>query len=247
MTGASSLNALAGKFAVTDLGRRLDESTGPFLDTAAVLKNLDLFITSDTAVAHLAGSVGVPVWMAMSTTPDWRWMTNREDNPRYPTTRIFRQDQRMVWGPVFERMAAELAVLVPARTRTLSVNVAIAPGELIDKITILEIKAQKMTDPTKLRNVRNEPESLQAARDLSIVPSDELDSLTGELRSINEALWDIEDEIRDCERKSDFGPRFIELARSVYQTNDRRVAVKRRISERLGSRIVEEKSYAGEP
>ena len=75
--------------------------------------------------------------------------------------------------------------------------------------------------------------------------SDELDSLTIELPAINEALWDIEDEIRDCERKSDFGPRFIELARSVYHTNDRRAAVKRRINERLGSRIVEEKSYAG--
>ena len=81
----------------------------------------------------------------------------------------------------------------------------------------------------------------------SFLPSDELDSLTSELRSINEAIWNIEDEIRGFERNSDFGPRFIELARSVYLTNDRRAAVKRRISERLGSRIVEEKSYAGGP
>ena len=136
---------------------------------------------------------------------------------------------------------------MPARIRTLLVNVAIAPGELIDKITILEIKAQRIGDPAKLRNVRNDLESLQATRDLSIVPSDELDSLTSELRSINESLWDIEDEIRRCERSNHFGPRFIELARSVYQTNDRHAAVKRRINERLESRIVEEKSYAGEP
>ena len=70
---------LDGKFPVTDLRRRLDETTGPFMDTAAVLVNLDLFITSDTAVAHLAGALGVPVWMPLSTTPDWRWMTHRED------------------------------------------------------------------------------------------------------------------------------------------------------------------------
>ncbi len=79
------------------------------------------------------------------------------------------------------------------------------------------------------------------------MPSAELDLLTADLRSINEALWVIEDEIRGCERNSDFGPRFIELARSVYQTNDRRAAVKRRINERLGSQIVEEKSYTREP
>ncbi len=244
--GRDQLDALAGKFTLTDLGRRLDESTGPFLDTAAVLKNLDLFITSDTAVAHLAGALGVPVWMALSTTPDWRWMTNREDNPWYPTMRIFRQDQHMVWGPVFERMAAELRALVPARTRTLSVNVGIAPGELIDKITILEIKAQRISQPEKRRNVQTELQSLRAARDLTIVPSAELDSLTAELSSINEALWEVEDEIRGCERNGGFGPRFVELARSVYQTNDRRAAVKRRINERLGSQILEEKSYTGE-
>ncbi|MGO9915795.1 MAG: DUF6165 family protein [Isosphaeraceae bacterium] len=245
--GREQLDALAGKFTVTDLGRRLDENTGPFLDTAAVLKNLDLLITSDTAVAHLAGALGVPVWMALSTTPDWRWLTNREDNPWYPTMRIFRQDQHMVWGPVFERMAAELRVLVPARTRTFSVNVGIAPGELIDKITILEIKDQRISHPAKWRNVQTELQSLRAARDLTIVPSEELDLLTAELRSINEALWEVEDEIRGCERNGDFGPRFIELARSVYKTNDRRAAVKRRINERLGSQILEEKSYTGEP
>ncbi len=79
--GLEQLAALQGRFPVTDLGSRQDETTGPFLETAAVLVNLDLFITSDTAVAHLAGALGVPVWMPLSTTPDWRWMTHREDNP----------------------------------------------------------------------------------------------------------------------------------------------------------------------
>ncbi|MBT4865441.1 MAG: hypothetical protein HON53_10015, partial [Planctomycetaceae bacterium] len=73
---------------------------------------------------------------------------------------------------------------------------------------------------------------------------DQLDRLTAELKAVNEALWEIEDDIRDCERAQDFGPRFIELARSVYVTNDQRAALKREINDLLGSRIVEEKSYA---
>ncbi len=117
------------------------------MDTAAVMTCLDLFLTSDTAVAHLAGSLGVPVWMPLSTTPDW-------------------------------------------------------------------------------------------------LSSDALATLTAELRSVNEALWEIEDKIRGCERSGDFGPKFVELARSVYQNNDSRAAIKRKINVLLGSRIIEEKSYA---
>jgi tetratricopeptide (TPR) repeat protein/ADP-heptose:LPS heptosyltransferase len=244
-TGIEQLDALAGGLPATDLGRRLDETTGPFLDTAAVLVNLDLFITSDTAVAHLAGALGVPVWMPLSTTPDWRWMAHREDNPWYPTMRIFRQADHMAWGPVFERMAAELRKLVPNRVRTPAVTVAIAPGELIDKITILEIKAGRIGDPDKLRNVRAELAELCEARECSIFGRDELASLTADLRAVNESLWNIEDEIRNCERDGDFGPKFVELARSVYKENDQRAAIKRKMNELLGSRIVEEKSYPG--
>jgi hypothetical protein len=239
--------ALKGRFPVTDPGSRLDDNTGPFLDTAAVLKNLDLFITSDTAVAHLAGALGVPVWMALSTTPDWRWMTDREDNPWYPKMRIFRQREHMAWGPVFERMAAELRALVPSRVRTPSVTVSIAPGELIDKITILEIKAERISDAEKLRHVRAELAMLADARDRWIFESEGLAGLIAELKSINEQLWRIEDDIRACEKRGDHGLKFIELARSVYETNDRRAAVKRRINERLGLEVIEEKSYAETP
>jgi Flp pilus assembly protein TadD len=131
--GSEQLAELAGKFPVEDLGSRLDETTGPFLDTAAVLKNLDLFITSDTAVAHLAGALGVPVWVALSTTADWRWMTERDDNPWYPTMRLFRQSKHMDWAPVFERMSAELGHLVPRSARTPSILAEVAEGELIDR------------------------------------------------------------------------------------------------------------------
>lgn len=122
--------------------------------------------------------------------------------------------------------------------------VEIAPGELIDKITILEIKTERITDPKKLDNVRIELDVLNQARSTTIALGGELNALTASLKGINEELWEIEDDIRDCERENDFSQRFIELARAVYKTNDRRAATKRAINDHLGSRIVEEKSYA---
>jgi hypothetical protein len=122
--------------------------------------------------------------------------------------------------------------------------VEIAAGELLDKITILQIKSERIADAGKLRNIRAELAALETARVNSVPGSAELDRLAAELKSINESLWDIEDKIRGQELAKDFGPVFVELARSVYVTNDRRSEVKRRINELVGSRIVEEKSYA---
>ena len=123
-------------------------------------------------------------------------------------------------------------------------QVEVSPGELIDKITILEIKAERIADPDKLANIHRELRSLTATRKEALDTSPELDGFTAELRRINEQLWEIEDDIRDCERNGDFGERFIELARAVYRTNDRRAAAKRKINELLGSELVEEKDYA---
>ncbi|WP_445681080.1 DUF6165 family protein [Radicibacter daui] len=124
------------------------------------------------------------------------------------------------------------------------IMIEVAPGELIDKITILEIKLENMTDTAKLANVRHELDVLAAARDAAISASDDLDYLTGELKRVNLSLWQIEDDIRDCERANDFGEAFVELARAVYKTNDLRAALKRKINELLDSPIFEEKSYA---
>jgi hypothetical protein len=102
---------MRGRFPLLDLGRELDEATGPFMDTAAVMKNLDLVVSADTAIAHLAGALGVPVWLALSAAADWRWLLEREDSPWYPTMRLFRQVRFGEWGPVFERMADELRAI----------------------------------------------------------------------------------------------------------------------------------------
>ncbi len=93
---------------VHDLGARLDETGGAFLDTAAVLMSLEVLITSDTAVAHLAGALGVPVWVVLPFSPDWRWMLEREDSPWYPTMRLFRQSAPGDWAGVMEQIAQQL-------------------------------------------------------------------------------------------------------------------------------------------
>ena len=126
---------------------------------------------------------------------------------------------------------------------TQPILVEVAPGELIDKITILQIKTERIDDSVKLRNVKIELEVLQKAC-APLPASTELDDLSNQLKSVNEELWGIEDDIRDCERGQDFGETFVKLARAVYHTNDRRASLKKQINEHLGSKIVEEKSYA---
>ena len=124
------------------------------------------------------------------------------------------------------------------------IRVPISPGELIDKITILQIKSARITDPEKVANVRNELALLESTwRDSAFSTSDvEVEWVS--LRRINEKLWDVEDQLRDKERARTFDQEFIDLARALYFTNDERAAVKREINRKLGSKIVEEKSYA---
>ena len=124
-----------------------------------------------------------------------------------------------------------------------SILVEISPGEMIDKITILLIKSERIKDGMQLANVRHELDILSAKMDKDIPRSPDLDILVSELKSVNEALWGIEDDIRDCERAEEYSQLFIDLARSVYITNDKRADLKRDINLLLGSRIMEEKSY----
>jgi len=125
----------------------------------------------------------------------------------------------------------------------MSIMAPISAGELVDKITILRVKAARIGDPAKEANVLKELAMLEAIAAQALPVSAAIDELTGELAQVNAALWDIEDGKRDCERRQDFGDRFVALARSVYIENDRRAAIKRAINEAAGSEIIEEKSY----
>jgi hypothetical protein len=127
---------------------------------------------------------------------------------------------------------------------TRPISVPISPGELLDKISILEIKAERIGDAVKRANVERELDLLTGLWHAEAAETAEITKLRAELKALNESLWDIEDAIRDCERRGEFGDRFVELARGVYRTNDRRAVTKRAINESLGSTILEEKSYA---
>jgi len=121
-------------------------------------------------------------------------------------------------------------------------KVEISNGELLDKFSILEIKMGNITDPSKLTNIENEYRELTSdCTDLLL--NSTISSLYAELKSINQKLWVVEDDIRDCERSKDFGPQFVSLAREVYFTNDERARVKKEINLASGSSLVEEKSY----
>ena len=107
--GIEQLNQLRNAFSITDFGDELDRESGPFLDTAAVMKNLDLVVTVDTVTGHLAGALGVPVWVALPNVPHWPWLLDRADTPWYPTMRLFRKREE-AWYPVFLKMVEALIV-----------------------------------------------------------------------------------------------------------------------------------------
>ena len=231
--GYEQLKVLGDRFPVVDLGPRLDESSSPFMDTAAVMKNLDLFITSDTAVAHLAGSLGIPVWMATSVAAGWQWMTAREDSPWYPTMRLIRQAELMVWEPVFERMAADLAPMVPLSARTASLVLPVHPGELLDRIARLEAEATPPVDAARLGTIRAELERLSATRDRIFTGLTGPMTLASKLRSVHLGLRRDEDGLRACEHAGDFGPKFVELARAISKAKDRREGLLREVESLL--------------
>lgn len=242
--GATQLADLPAGMRIETLGEDFDSGPDAFLDSAAVLTLCDLVVTSDTAMAHLAGALGVTAWVALKAVPDWRWQLGRRDSPWYPTLRLFRQTTRGAWGPVFDEMALELRRLAAAGRPTIETpRVPISWGEVIDKITILEIKVEHLKEARARANVAHELELLAAIAAPQLAASSDLAAHKTALRAVNQALWDVEDALRRQEAAGLFDDRFVTLARSVYRQNDQRAAIKRRINELLASEIVEEKSY----
>jgi phage host-nuclease inhibitor protein Gam len=123
------------------------------------------------------------------------------------------------------------------------ISVPVSFGELLDKIAILQIKTERMSDPAKVANVRRELEALEASWGDHAASHTDIAALRAQLKAVNERLWVIEDDIRICEKNRDFGTEFVRLARAVYFENDERARIKRDINRALGSQLVEEKSY----
>jgi hypothetical protein len=113
--GSEQLDKLKEEIKIESLGQEFDEGDHAFIDTAAVMKCLDLIITSDTSIAHLAGALGVPCWVVLKYVPDWRWMMDRTDSPWYPSLRLFRQKERNNWAQVFLDINIEVMKLMVNR------------------------------------------------------------------------------------------------------------------------------------
>jgi hypothetical protein len=241
--GEEQLSKPPASLRIEILSANFDAGPDAFVDTAAVMTCLDLVVTCDTSIAHLAGALAVPVWVALKSDAEWRWLIGRADSPWYPTMRLFRQTRCGVWGDVFEAMASELAQLAERRTTPRMVSTPNSLGELIDKITILRINAERIGEPEKLANVHRELTLLERSASEDGMSGPSIDLLTDQLAAVNGRLWTIEDALRACEREGDFGPRFVALARSVYCENDTRASIKRAINTLASSALVEEKSY----
>jgi tetratricopeptide (TPR) repeat protein len=237
--GTEQLRAAAGRFPVIDLGSRLDEGTGPFLDTAAVMKALDLVIAPDTAISHLAGALGVPGWVALSGASHFCWLLGREDSPWYPTLRLFRQERFGDWEGVVARMTATLRERLADRAGGAPVRIEVSLGELLDRMARLEVEAEGDVLPARLAELRRELVALREVRDRAAGAGAPLADLTAQLKALHMELRRNEDELRDetrrCERAGEFGRRFTDLARSAGRLNDWRAALVRRVNERHGT------------
>jgi Tfp pilus assembly protein PilF len=241
--GTEQLKDLPADMVVHTFGDDFDTKNGRFMDTAAVMMNLDLIITVDTSIAHLAGALGRPTWVLLPQVAEWRWMVGRSDTPWYPTMQLFRQTEIKKWDDVLEQLKKALLPLVINTMQKSSVVSEVSVGELIDKITILRIKDERIKSEEKLINIRAELHSLETIQRAFVATSPMLDDLTSQLIAVNKILWDIEDDIREKEHSKTFDEEFVQLARNVYLTNDQRCAIKRTINEMCGSRLKEEKSY----
>jgi tetratricopeptide (TPR) repeat protein len=241
-----------GRFTIESLGNDFDAGPDSFVDCAAAMESLDLVVTSDTAIAHLAGALGRPVFLALKRVPDWRWLMHREDCPWYPSMRLFRQAEKGDWESVFKRIASSIAAdvtekagqLTGAARAMMAITIPAAVGELIDKITILEIKESRIGEAAKLENIRRELTLLRKLKSECGLGGARLAELQAELKAMNGALWNIENALRGHEAREDFGAAFVSLARQVYKTNDRRAAQKKKINLLFNSIIIEEKSYS---
>jgi tetratricopeptide (TPR) repeat protein len=227
--GSEQIEQVGDTFEVIDLAPRLDQSTGAFMDTAAVMANLDLVIAPDTATIHLAGGLGVPAWLPTSWTPDWRWLDRKVYSPWYPTVRMFHQVEPCDWTGVFAQMADELRPMLEARgaaARTNRVTLDVEPADLVERLIVLERQHERVPAD---RSLQADHAAAQAAYARLLEPSQELSELTAELKSALEQLHEAEAAIRHIEG-DDSSAELVGLARTIARQNERRANLKRQIN-----------------
>jgi hypothetical protein len=231
LVGTDQIEANRGSVPLT-VFPDLDED-GMFLDTAALMQHLDVIISSDTSVPHLAGALGRPVWLLVARNGDWRWQIDRADSPWYPTMRLFRQWTLGDWTSVIENVSTALRQLVASRPLTpqgTPATVFDAPlslGDLLDLIAAKEIEFGQLEGNSTTRRavLREELDKLHHVRTRAAHFAEHEHTLEC-LKRLHAQLSDIESELRALERASDFGERFIELTRARLRVEDERAALK---------------------
>lgn len=247
LTDFSGLFALEGA-SVYELGAHyfspdiaLNEQ--PLIDPTGLLHYLDLIITCDRNIAHLAAALGKPTWVLMPQDFSCPCLVKEDGSPIYPSLRIMRAATNFSWQKIMDAVVCALQILVCKPKEPGHVYTEISVGELLDKITILELKEEKIKDPKKVEHVRKELNILMTVRDENIQSSHKLNILTDKLRAINLKLWDLSDKIRAKEAKQEFDKDFTFLARSIYFAQDERAEIRTEINFQFDSPIIEVKQY----
>ncbi|HET6376416.1 MAG TPA: glycosyltransferase family 9 protein, partial [Methylocella sp.] len=226
-----------GSFRIESPGRDMDAGPDSFTDCAAAMQTLDLIVTADTAIAHLAGALGRPVFVALKHVPDWRWMIDREDSPWYPTMRLFRQRERGDWDTVFHRIAAAVKASMegapgfpaaPGKSAAV-ISVPSTAGDLIDRIAMLEAEVGRPGEPSRLEAARHELARLKGLR-ASCGFNGDIAAIEEELRWLNRSILDAEASLQIHRAGEDFGTAAGCLARQLWKDNARRAALKQEIN-----------------
>jgi hypothetical protein len=242
--GKEEIEKLPSDMHIEVPGPDFDAGPDGFLDSAAVLALMDLVISCDTSIAHLAGALGRRVWIALNRTPEWRWQRQRPDTVWYPTARLFRQETNGDWDGVFSRMRNELLQLLQTRkavspkrasvSRKPAPRVELSWGDLLDRIAMLEVKSKRRPNPDASGALSCELQSLKSI-EADIEPiSATVDTQRAALRTINEKLWDLKETMRLCEMENRFDARFIQIVRESQALEDERIRIKQEIDNVIG-------------
>jgi ADP-heptose:LPS heptosyltransferase len=219
----------------------LDKSR-PFEDTVEIMRNLDLVITVDSSIVHLAGVLGVKTFLMLGYGSDWRWFNN-DERVWYDSVELIRINENIPFSnicPIVKKKVLEILPENQTKPTIQTETIQIGIGELWDKFSILMIKKERIQDELKRQYVSVEMEVLEASMKKY---NYHVDSIFIDLKAINEKLWIIEENIRRKEQLGEFDNEFIEYARSVYKTNDKRAECKKKINIKYGSAIQEVKDY----
>jgi tetratricopeptide (TPR) repeat protein len=217
------------RYKIIDLQPEMAAADGGFLETAAVIANLHLVISVDTAVAHLAGALAAPVWVALPFACDWRWLRDGEETSWYPTMRLFRQKSPGGWSDVFQRMAEALEREREKLSSRQPLAAEPSPGEILDRIGALEVCRQRIAERLEGEAIDRDLSRCRAAGARIVNEPAELVALAGEFRTIHEAIWNATEAMHRAQRSPDSGLSLNELARKVATLSQQRDDLKHRV------------------